>query len=57
MPAWAKEGVQFVSACLDPVSGKRVMNGTGTNTFSPLGVYTREQSVMTMIRLLHATQN
>ena len=54
MQSWAKDGVAFVSACTDPVSGKRVMGGTGQNRFSPLGFYTREQSVMTMIRLYHA---
>ena len=54
MQDWAKEGVRFISACTDPVSGKRVMNGTGASTFSPLSSYTREQSAMTMIRLYHA---
>ncbi len=55
MQSWAKDGVSFVSACTDPVSGKRVMNGTGKDAFSPLATYTREQSAMTMIRLFHAT--
>ena len=54
MPAWAKEGVSFISACEDKLTGKRVMGGTGNNNFSPLSSYTREQSAMTMIRLLHA---
>ncbi len=56
MQQWAKEGVQFISACVDPTSDKRVMNGTGANTFSPLALYTREQSAMTMIRLFHAVK-
>ena len=53
MQEWAKEGVSFISACLDPVSGKRVMGGTGNNKFSPNSNYTREQSIMTSVRLFN----
>lgn len=56
MQAWAKEGVSFISACEDKTNGKRVMGGTGNGKFSPMGLYTREQSAMTMIRLLHALE-
>lgn len=55
-PEWAMNGINFVTACLDPSSGSRVMNGTGSATFSPAASYTREQSYMTMIRLLHAAK-
>jgi len=55
-PEWARTGVAFVSACADPVTGGRVMNGTGAASFGPLGSYTREQSMMTMIRLYHAAK-
>lgn len=57
MQDWAKEGVRFISACQDPISEKRVMNGTGARTFSPLSSYTREQSAMTMIRLYRAVSS
>ena len=30
-----------------------IMNGTGDNTFSPAGEYTREQSIITMLRLAY----
>lgn len=53
MQPWARDGVSFISACLDPVSGKRVMGGTGNNKFSPRSNYTREQSVMTATRLFN----
>lgn len=56
MQAWARDGVSFISACEDKLSGKRVMGGTGGGKFSPTGYYTREQSAMTMIRLLHALE-
>ena len=54
LPAWALDGVNFVSACVDPTNGKRVMGGTGNGRFSPAASYTREQSMMTAIRLYHA---
>lgn len=51
---WAKEGIGYISSVADPASGKRVMNGTGSGRFSPLGIYTREQAYMTAVRLFHA---
>lgn len=42
---WASEAVGQML-----VSG--VMNGTGNNTFSPKAEYTREQSILTMLRML-----
>ena len=51
--SWFADGVVFISACQDPQSGKRVMGGTGNGRFDPTGSYTREQSIMTLIRLYH----
>lgn len=42
--AWAKAGVDFVSFY-------SIMNGTGKNSFSPLGTYTRQQAYLTIARL------
>lgn len=57
MQTWAKDGVAFISACEDKLTGKRVMGGTGAFKFSPLSSYTREQSAMTMIRLFNVLDN
>lgn len=54
--SWAQDGVGFISACQDPTNSKRVMGGTGSGRFSPKGSYTREQSIMTLIRLFHAAE-
>ena len=56
MQAWAQDGVRFISACEDPTTNRRVMGGTGNNKFSPTATYTREQSMMTAIRLYHAIE-
>ncbi|MBE6020978.1 MAG: S-layer homology domain-containing protein [Clostridiales bacterium] len=42
--SWAKDSVARISA-----SG--IMNGVGNNTFDPLSSYTREQAILTIIRL------
>lgn len=47
--SWAKEAVDVVSSCA--YDGNRIMNGTGENIFSPKDTYTREQSIMTSLRL------
>ncbi|MCI8527530.1 MAG: S-layer homology domain-containing protein, partial [Oscillospiraceae bacterium] len=44
---WFKDAVDFVHQI-------NVMGGTGGNSFSPLGTYTREQSFMTIYRLFQA---
>lgn len=41
---WAADALGFVV-------DKGIMNGTGDNRFTPLGMYTREQSYVTLIRL------
>ncbi|MDR1160275.1 MAG: S-layer homology domain-containing protein [Syntrophomonadaceae bacterium] len=50
---WAVEAVAYITACLDPVDKVYVMSGTSENIFDPQGFYTREQSVVTMLRLCH----
>ena len=54
VPSWASEGIRYVSGLTDPVSGNRVMGGVGNNRFDPLGRYTREQAILTALRLYHA---
>ena len=44
--SWASEAVGRVQA-------GGVMSGTDTGTFDPAGPYTREQSILTMLRLYH----
>lgn len=44
---WFKDAVNFVYQI-------NVMGGTGNNSFSPLGTYTREQSYITIHRLFQA---
>ncbi len=55
--AWAKDGIIFVSSLLDSKTGKKVMGGVGNNRFSPLESYTREQSIITMLRLYNVAQS
>ena len=44
---WAKEGV-------GQVQGARIMEGVGDNTFAPKRPYTREQSIITILRMYDA---
>ncbi|MGE4354685.1 MAG: S-layer homology domain-containing protein [Oscillospiraceae bacterium] len=48
--SWASESVGKVQA-----SG--IMSGTGNNNFSPLGKYTREQNIITILRIWDLTQS
>lgn len=50
---WAKDGVVFVSGLTDALSGKAVMGGTSDNEFSPQSTYTREQAILTALRIFH----
>jgi len=36
------------------MSGNAVMGGVGNNMFGPLGTYTKEQAILTMVRLFNA---
>ena len=49
--AWARESVGFVSGLQDRESGRKVMGGTGDGRFSPESAYSREQAVLTALRL------
>lgn len=46
---WAKEGVQFITAC--QTGNASVMNGTSSGVFTPKGNYSREQAIITFKRL------
>ena len=48
--SWAADGVGQVQAA-------GIMSGVGDNTFAPTGVYTREQSIVTMLRLHELLSN
>jgi hypothetical protein len=43
---WAVNGVNFVRA-------NGIMQGTGNNNFSPQGMFTREQSIITFNNINH----
>ena len=48
------DGNQIASYAIYPinfVAEKEIMTGVGDNRFSPTGTYTREQSILTMVRL------
>lgn len=51
--AWAKEGIKSVSS-IKNTDGKLIMGGTSATTFEPLGKYTVEQSILTVLRLFKA---
>lgn len=51
--AWAAESIDFVSGLTDPETGGKVMGGTGNGNFSPTDLYTREQAILTSLRLIH----
>lgn len=46
---WAKEGVDFVTS-------HGIMSGVGDNTFDPQGRYTREQALVTIVRMYDAVK-
>ncbi len=48
---YARSAVQWASQARDAVSGSPVMAGVGRGAFDPLGPYTREQAVLTALRL------
>ncbi len=49
--SWAYEGIRAVVAMVEP-GGNSVMGGVSATAFSPKGPYTREQSVISVYRLL-----
>ena len=52
--SWARNAVAFISSVKDRMSGNAVMGGGGNNMFGPLGTYTKEQAILTMVRLFNA---
>ncbi len=54
LAGWAKDGISFTSSLVDKTNSNRVMNGVGNDNFAPYGVYTRAQTMMTMVRLFNA---
>ena len=54
--SWAADGIAYVSGLYDPTGGKAVMGGTGEGIFSPLDLYTREQAILTALRLWHCAE-
>ena len=48
--SWAADGVAFTSGLTDS-TGAKVMGDTGNGAFSPLASYTREQAILTALRL------
>lgn len=50
---WAADGIAFVSGLTDPTTGGKVMGGTGSGGFSPTAPYSREQAILTSLRLFH----
>lgn len=51
---YAKEPIEFISGVKDRNSGNRVMGGMGNNLFSPVSPYTKEQAILTMLRMYNA---
>lgn len=54
--SWAKDEISFVSGLVDPVSNNRVMNGVSSDRFDPASSYTREQAILTILRLFHCAE-
>ncbi len=52
---WAASGILYVSSLVTPTvgdaAGKAVMGGVSETKFQPLGQYTVEQAILTMVRL------
>lgn len=57
LPTWAVDGIAQVSMIKDIVNDKSVMGGTGASTFSPTSNYTRQQTMMSLIRLWNNLDN
>ncbi len=50
---WGRDAIAFVSASVDK-SGRKVMGGVEGGRFAPHELYTKEQSVLTVLRLFNA---
>ena len=51
---YARLAIQWTSQVRDSVTGKPVMAGVGGGRFDPLGNYTREQAMLTALRLFRS---
>ncbi len=51
--SWGKDAIAFVSASADR-NGRKVMGGKEEGKFAPFDLYTKEQSVLTVLRLYTA---
>ena len=51
---YAVEPISFVSSAKDRLSNNRVMGGLGNNMFGPTSPYTKEQAILTMLRLFNS---
>lgn len=51
---WATYGITNVNSIICGLNGERVMQGVSQDRFLPLGYYTREQTVLTILRLYRA---
>lgn len=52
--SWALTPIGFISSVKDKTTGGAVMGGVGGGKFNPKGAYTREQAVLTAVRLFRA---
>ena len=50
---WAAADISFVSGLTDPTTGGKVMGGMGDGTFDPFARYSREQAMLTTLRIFH----
>ena len=51
--AWGRDAINFVSASMDK-NGRKVMGGKGEGKFAPDDLYTKQESVLTILRLYTA---
>lgn len=52
---WGESYIKNASTLQDSYTGKAVMGGTGNHKFSAMGVYSRQQAVVTIIRMVGVT--
>jgi hypothetical protein len=53
--SWAKESITFVSGLTSPTTNAKVMGETGNGNFSPTAPFSREQAIVTLLRLYYCT--
>ncbi len=54
--SYAEAAIGFISACSSGANDQRVMGGVGSGRFDPTGPYTREQSILTVLRLFNVVE-